>query len=82
MGTSPSIRDLRALSDEELISRHDAEAKQTVVGTQYYLDELHRRQQEWHTAVMVKYTKYILWLTIIVGFLTAVNVWLVACSGP
>ena len=46
------IADLRATSDEELISEHDSHAKDTVVGTQYYLDELNRRAAERSTEAM------------------------------
>lgn len=77
MSASPSIRELRTLSDEELIRRHDEEATHTVVGTQYYLDELHRRAQERQTTTIVRYTRYIFWLTVAVGVLTAANGWLV-----
>lgn len=81
MSASPSIHELRTLSDEELIRRHDSEATHTLVGTQYYLDELHRRAQERQTITVVRYTKYIFWLTVAVGVLTATNVWLVV-NGP
>ncbi|WP_327008435.1 hypothetical protein OHA72_14985 [Dactylosporangium sp. NBC_01737] len=34
------------MPDDELIAEHDGHAKHTVVGTQYYLDELNRRAAE------------------------------------
>lgn len=37
------LRDLRALQTEQLIAEHDRHAQNTVVGVQYYLDELARR---------------------------------------
>ncbi|MGR6316490.1 hypothetical protein Q2K19_10605 [Micromonospora soli] len=39
------IADLRAATDEELIAEHDHHAGNTVVGTQYYMDELERRER-------------------------------------
>lgn len=41
-----SLKKLRSLSDEELVNEHDEKAKSTVVGTQYYMDELDRRSRE------------------------------------
>jgi hypothetical protein len=41
-----SIRALRDNSDDELIAEHGEHAKSTVVGTQYYVDELNRRVQQ------------------------------------
>lgn len=42
---SHTIENLRHLSDEQLIKEHDEKAKHTVVGTQYYVDELERRSR-------------------------------------
>lgn len=42
---SRSIRDMRAATDDELIAEHDEIARNTFVGTGYYLEELHRRQE-------------------------------------
>lgn len=38
-----SIRELREASDEQLILEHDQRTEHTVVGTNYYMAELHRR---------------------------------------
>lgn len=40
---SHKYEDLRRSSDAELIEAHDTHAVHTVVGVNYYLDELHRR---------------------------------------
>ena len=71
---SQSIEQLRKLSDEEVIELHDRVATNTSVGVQFYLDEIHRREQNKQTDVMVKYTKQILLLTIAIGILTFINV--------
>jgi CHASE3 domain sensor protein len=41
-----SIAQLRAMSDAELIATHDALARNTSVGINYYLDEIERRERE------------------------------------
>lgn len=43
---SRSLSDLHALSDDQLIAEHDEHAKHTVIGTNYYVEELSRRAQE------------------------------------
>lgn len=43
---SRTIQELRNLSDEELIKEHDRKAVNTVVGTNYYMEELDRRSRE------------------------------------
>lgn len=43
---SYSIEKLRSLKDEELITQHDSHAQNTMVGVNYYLDELDRRSRE------------------------------------
>ncbi len=40
-----NIEELRKLPDDELIKLHDSAAKNTVVGVNYYLEELKRREQ-------------------------------------
>lgn len=51
-----SIEQLRKLSDDQLIRDHDKKARDTVVGTQYYMDELDRRSRTRHENVMLKLT--------------------------
>src|SRR5215218_5409230 len=41
----PRAAELRAMSDEELVARLDDLARGTQVGTQFYLDELRRRER-------------------------------------
>ena len=35
--------DLKAMSDKDLVKEHDEIAPRTVIGTNYYRDELHHR---------------------------------------
>lgn len=43
---SYSIEELRSLTDDQLISEHDEQARRTSVGVNYYLEELDRRSRE------------------------------------
>ncbi|WP_433530760.1 hypothetical protein ACQPYA_01030 [Micromonospora sp. CA-263727] len=40
-----SIKELRATPDDVLIAEHDRRAQNTVAGTNYYTDELERRER-------------------------------------
>ncbi len=81
MPGAPSIANLRAMSDEELIALHDADAKYTLVGVAYYLDELTRRQQERQTREMVRLTWAIAALTLVVTIATLVNLFMYLSRG-
>lgn len=41
-----TIQELRATPDETLIAEHDRRAKNTSVGTDYYVQELERRSRD------------------------------------
>ena len=74
MGNAQTWADLKALSDDELIARHDAQSGSTVVGTNHYLDELRYREQSRIALNVACFTKQIWWLTLIVTLATVVNV--------
>lgn len=78
---SYKIGDLRRKSDEELIEQHDRLSEHTVVGTDYFLHELARREGARQTATMLQLTKTIHRLTWTIAFLTALNVAVVALEG-
>ena len=63
------LAELRALSDEALISQHDAlvQGANRPVNQEYYLQELYRREAESREKTMVR-------LTAVVAVLTVVNV--------
>jgi hypothetical protein len=81
MGMAEPLRELRALPDDELVRRHDHAAATTVVGVDYYLAELARRDQDRQTQAMVRYTLWIAVMTAVVTVATIVNV-VVAWAGP
>jgi hypothetical protein len=72
VGMHPRVAELRAMTDEELVMRLDTIATSTQVGTQFYLDELHRRETDRQTAAMLGLTNTIRRLTWIIAVLTVV----------
>ena len=73
-GMALLLFDLQNLTNDELVKRHDEQAKTTVVGTQYYQDELNRRSQDRQTRAMLRFTKWIMGMTAAVTVATIVNV--------
>ena len=68
-----TIAELRKLSEEKLIEKHDALAQHTQVGTNHYLQELYRRDQDRVTNTMLTYTRWITAMTGVVTVATAAN---------
>jgi hypothetical protein len=68
-----SFQELRETSSEELVRAHDAEAEHTVVGVNYFLDELARREAAAQTAAIVKLTLAIAICTAVVTVATIVS---------
>lgn len=68
---SESIKLLRELSEDELIKKHDAVAMATAVGTNHYLTELARRDQDRQTKAMLRYTW---WITLMTGIMTITTI--------
>ena len=60
------------MSDDELIARYDSISEHTGVGTQFYLDELVRRESTRTSRRMVELTVQIRWLTVAVTGATIV----------
>ena len=72
-GKALSLSDLRNLTEDELVERHDIQARTTVVGTQYFLDELNRRYQERQTKSMMRFTKWITIMTVVITSAMLIN---------
>ncbi|WP_438855710.1 hypothetical protein [Agromyces sp. M3QZ16-3] len=62
---SYTIERLRSLSDDELISEHDSMARSTVVGVEYFLEELDRRSRERSTVAANRLARNSFWLSVI-----------------
>lgn len=71
---SMHYKELREISDDQLIQIYDEQAKNTCVGISYYADELNRRQSERSNRVMVKCTIAITIMTAVMLLATIVNV--------
>jgi type IV secretory pathway component VirB8 len=69
-----SYRELRALSDEEVISLYDSIAPTTTLGLGFLADEIFRRTAERQTAEMLRLTRQIRIMTCVVTVFTAINV--------
>ena len=74
MGMAETITQLRELSDADLILRHDELAKSTQVGTNHYLQEIYRRDQNRVAEAMLSYTRGITAMTVIITVATVINV--------
>ncbi len=74
MGPAKSLKELRSSSVEELIHEHDTIARNSVVGTSYYLEEIHRREQRDLAKNTDKLTTHIYYLTVFIALLTFINV--------
>lgn len=72
------IAELRALSDEELIKKHDQHAPSVQVATKHYLEELHRRDQGRVSEAILKLTRRITVMTAVITLATIINVTLLA----
>jgi|WetSurMetagenome_2_1015567.scaffolds.fasta_scaffold227729_2 hypothetical protein len=70
---SESLRQLRGLTEDELIERHDTLAKITIVSSAHYLAELARRDLDRQTTAMLGYTRRMHILTVVILCCTIVN---------
>ena len=70
-----SVQELRQLPDEFLIKKHDRLVNgRRIDNGEYFLAELYRRQQERHTAGILRLTRCIAVMTAAVLVATVVNV--------
>lgn len=74
MSLAPQHNELDGLTDEELVARYNALAARTVVGTQFYRDEIARRQATKESARMLSLTETMSRLTWVMLILTVINV--------
>jgi len=77
MTIAPTLEKLKKLNEAELIAIYDNKAKNTVVGTSFYIDELRSREASSVNESVRRMTKWITLLTFLMTALTAVNVYLV-----
>jgi hypothetical protein len=68
-----SYEELTGYSDEQLIQIFNADRQHVVVGKQWYVDELTRRRTDRASEALVRLTKQLAWLTVLIAALTAVG---------
>lgn len=68
---APKYKELTGMSDADLVAAYDSEAPNVVVGLEWFRFELWRREARRQTTGVV-------WLTVVIAFLTAANVVLAA----
>jgi hypothetical protein len=74
--SAPTIEKLRLMTDEQLIKEHDKGVTGVQLGVSYYLDELSRRNNSRQTETMLRYTKWITFMTVVMTIATSINIWL------
>jgi hypothetical protein len=71
---SMDFKTLNALSDDDLIRQYDEQARHTVVGLNYYTEEIARRRNENSNKLMIKLTRQITFMTAAMLFFTIIVV--------
>ena len=69
-----SRTELRELTDDELIEKYDQTARNTQVGLRHWADELNRRSQKRQTDSMLRLTRSINRMTVVITVATVMNV--------
>ena len=69
---SESLKELRNLTDDDIIEKHDMLAVSTVPGVNHYLNKIARRDQSRQTEAMLSYTKKINCMTYLIAFMTCI----------
>jgi len=79
------VSNLRSMSEEELMDRHDSEMLSRSAHYNIYLDELRRREMvrqgermEALTTSLNRFTRWLVWLTVLITISTIISVALTA----
>jgi len=70
---APTLAELRALSDEALVEKYDQISGKEFFSSNDVLNELMRRESSKQTRAMLRYTLWIVLMTLIVTLTTIVN---------
>ncbi len=68
-----SIKEMMEMSDEKLNAEYEKVTAGNAPGLEFYHDEYVRRKQDKQTQTLIRFTKYITWLTYVVTVTTIVN---------
>ena len=77
-----TYRELRELSDDEVVDMYDAEAERVGISLNFLRDELLRREQANQAAAIAQLTWWITLMTVVVTVATVVNVVIVVRGQP
>lgn len=69
-----SYEELKGYTDHQLVEIFDSGREQVVVGKQWYLDELSRRRTDRASETIVRLTRQVALLTVVIAILTAIGV--------
>lgn len=69
------LEDLYKISDEKLIEEYDKTAKSTVMGLNYYRDELIRRSGQMVNEAVIESSKIVEKETLVISKMTKVMMW-------
>jgi hypothetical protein len=70
---SYKLAELQGMPMEQLIREHDEQAKTTIMGVNYYLDEIRRRQAKEQGDRIERLTVWLAGLTVAITVLTLVS---------
>ena len=74
-----TIKEITRMSNEDFMAIYDKLAQGAYVSGEFYHDEYVRRNQDKQTKTMIRFTKYIAWMTYMITIATIVNV-VIACQ--
>ncbi len=69
-----NLKELKSMTDEDLIAAYDQEAMRTNVGISFYLEELRYRETSRINRKVVRLTKWVTVLTVVITIATILNV--------
>lgn len=70
---APKFSELEKLTDQQLREQYDKLAQHTVVGTGFIIEEIRSRSANRIAESVERLTRWIFWLTILMGLATAVQ---------
>ena len=73
MSMAKTLKELRGMTRGQLVASHDEQARDTVIGLNYYLREIERRDRDGQTRAILRCTSQMRWMTVAIMTLTLLN---------
>jgi len=70
------LDELRKLSDDIILERYNKSASERSQNSFFFEKEILRRENERQINTMLRYTRYVAWMTLIMTLATLINVWI------